>query len=93
LRGLDLNQRPSGYEAASTRGSSPIVKGKSAQSLAPGTAGTRPERSSAEAPVTLSHDPVRERLAAAIDGWSQASDRRVLRRALLDLLRDLEGDE
>jgi hypothetical protein len=79
-----------GLEGGEASGSSSIVEGKSAefQSIEPPV--TEPQRPSAEAAVTLSHDRVARALAAAGQDWGSAPDRSRLRRMLLDLLRFLD---
>jgi len=40
----------------------------------------------------LSHDRVAGALVATLEAWARGRDRKSLRRALLDLLRELEND-
>jgi hypothetical protein len=85
-----LNQRPSGYEAAPSSGSSPVVEGNSTDSKAAEQPAIEARGHSTDPTVTLSHATVERAIEAALAGWKQRGDRTSLRRALIDLLRELE---
>jgi len=93
LRGLDLNQRPSGYESETGIRSSPTLEGKTADSETVEQPLLGAQGSSPEPTVTLSHDFVGQELADARSAWDRDADPKALRRALLELLRRLEENE
>src|SRR5215468_10251948 len=64
-----------------------------ANSEAPEPSRPDPRRSSAEFPVTLSHDDIARALEDSRAEWLRSSDPKALRRNLLELLRRLEGDQ
>jgi hypothetical protein len=88
-----LFEREKGFEGGDASGSPPIVEGRLAESLALGASAIDRQGPSAETAVTSSQDPVVRDLSAALGDWGRAHDRKSLRRALLDLLRDLENDD
>jgi hypothetical protein len=79
-----------GFEGGEANESSPIVEGNPAEIQAPSRHEAHAQGSSAEAAVTLSHDPIDLALAAARATWNRAADRASLRRVLLDVLQRLE---
>ena len=85
--------RSTGLETSEEGTSSPSLTGKAAESVASEAPSPVPSGASAGPPVTLSHDLIGEGLENARQTWTRDADPKVLRRALLDLLRRLEGNE
>jgi hypothetical protein len=83
-----------GLEPGSDARSSQSLAGNSpnSQPFDAGSPGSSPRNrgSPADLTVTLSHDPIGKGLEDARDAWTRNADPKALRRALLDLLRDLE---
>ena len=82
-----------GLEPGSDAGSSQVLIGNPADSEASEAHRPSPPRLSAEPTVTLSHDDVSRALENARVAWAHSPDPAVLRKALLELLRNLEGSE
>ena len=85
--------RSTGLEIAEEGRASPSLTGKAADSGASEAPSPDSSGASTGPPVTLSHDLIGDGLEEARNAWTRAADPKALRRALLELLRRLEGNE
>jgi hypothetical protein len=90
--GAFSTEREKGFEGGDVSGSSPIVDRNPVEPQKSESVAPDPEGASPEGAVTLSHDPVELALTSALDAWKHNGGRKVLRRALLDLLQRLENE-
>ena len=85
--------RSTGLETSEEGKSSPSLTGKAADSEASEAPSPDSPGASTGPPVTLSQDLIGEGLEDARDAWTRDADPKALRRSLLELLRQLEGDK